>query len=137
MRWNPYLTFDGRCEEAFRFYEKCLGGTITVLSRFGETPVGEHLPPDQRDRIMHARLVAGDQMLMGSDSHAGRPYEGIKGCSMALQVDSAEEAERVFHALSENGAVLMPLQQTFWAERFGMLTDRFGVPWLVNYEAAR
>lgn len=85
---------------------------------------------------MHARLIVGNQVLMGGDSYPGQPYEGIKGCSVAVQVDTPEEAERVFGGLAENGTVTMPLQQTGWAIRFGMLTDQFGVPWMVNCEKA-
>jgi PhnB protein len=83
---------------------------------------------------MHARLVVGNQVLMGSDAHAGQPYEGVKGISVAVQVDTPDEAERLFKALSENGTIVMPIQETFWAVRFGMLTDQYGVPWMINCE---
>lgn len=136
MRWNPYLFFDGRCEAAFKFYEKCLGGKIVMMSRFGETPASEHVPKDHHDRIMHARLQVGDQTLMGTDETPGHPYEGVKGCSVALQVNDPAEAERIFAAFADGGSVTMPLQETFWAVRYGMVTDRFGVPWMVNCEPA-
>jgi PhnB protein len=136
MRWNPYLTFNGQCEAAFKFYERCLGGKIVAMFPFGETPAGDHVPPDHRNKIMHARLVVGDQVLMGSDGTPDHPHEGVKGCSVALQIDDPAEAERIFQALAENGTVQMPIQQTFWAVRFGMLVDRFGVPWMVNCEKA-
>lgn len=134
MQWNPYLAFDGQCETAFKFYERCLGGKIVAMIPFGDTPAADHVPGEHRDRIMHARLIAGSQVLMGGDAHAGHPFEGIKGCSVAVQVDTPEEAERLFKALSENATITMPLGETFWAARFGMLTDQFGVPWMVNCE---
>jgi len=136
LQWNPYLTFNGQCEAAFKFYERCLGGKIVAMIPFGDTPSGEHVPAGDRARIMHARLVAGSQVLMGSDAHAGEPYEGVKNCSVAVQVDTPDEAERLFSALSENATIVLPLQQTFWATRFGMLSDQFGVPWMINCEKA-
>ncbi|KON79919.1 VOC family protein [Azoarcus sp. PA01] len=135
MLLNPYLTFDGQCEAAFRFYADCLGGTVTALARFGEAPqCDEVLTPEQRDRIMHARLAVGDQVLMGSDTTPEHPYEGIHGCAVSLNVDSVAEAERIFTTLAEGGTVQMRLAQTFWAARFGMCVDRFGVPWMINCE---
>jgi len=134
MRWNPYLTFDGKCEAAFKFYEKALGGKIIAMFPFGDTPGCGDVPAEFRNRIMHARLAVGDQALMGSDAMPQHPYEGVKGCSVAIQVTDPAEAERVFAALSQGGQVTMPIQQTFWAVRFGMLVDQFGVPWMVNCE---
>ena len=136
MQWNPYLEFNGQCEAAFKFYEGCLGGKIVALIPYSDTPHAEYVAADQRSRIMHARLVRDSQVLMGSDTPPGQPYEGVKGCSVAIQVDTPVEAERVFKALAENGTIVMPLQQTFWAARFGMLTDQFGVPWMINCEKA-
>jgi PhnB protein len=136
MQWNPYLAYNGQCETAFKFYERCLGGKIVAMIPYGDTPSGAHVPAGSEKRIMHARLVAGSQVLMGGDAHPGMPYDGVKGCSVAVQVDTPEEADRLFTALSENGTVTMPLTQTFWAVRFGMLTDQFGVPWMVNCEQA-
>ncbi|MGH8354939.1 MAG: VOC family protein [Pseudomonas sp.] len=133
MKINPYLTFDGHCEAAFRFYAQCLGGSLEVLP-FGETPACGDVPADYRDKIMHACLRVGEQTLMGSDCHPAMPYESIRGCSVTLNLDGAAEAERIFNALAERGTVQMPLQQTFWALRFGMLVDRFGVPWMINCE---
>lgn len=132
MQFTPYLNFDGNCEEAFRFYEKCLGGKIETMTPFGETPACEHVGPEDRDKIMHACLVVGEQRLMGSDCTTAYPYEGVKGASVAVAVDDPADAERIFNALSEGGTVTMPLQQTFWAAKFGMLVDRYGVPWLIN-----
>jgi PhnB protein len=135
MQMNAYLTFDGECEAAFKFYEQRLRGKIAMKMTHGESPMGEQTPPAWRNKIMHARLVAGDAVLMGSDAPPGR-YEKPKGVWVSLGVDKPAEAERIFHALAENGTVAMPLQKTFWAERFGMLVDRFGIPWMINCEGA-
>lgn len=134
MKMNPYLTFNGQCADAFKFYERCLGGKISMMLSFEETPAAEHVPADYRGKIMHARLTVGDQVLMGSDRHPAHPYEGIKGCSVALHVGSTAEAERVFNALAMNGEVQMPLAKTFWSASFGMLVDQYGVPWMINCE---
>lgn len=134
MRLNPYLTFDGHCEAAFKFYAQCLGGTIEAMFPFEGSPMSEQVAPAFRKRIMHARLALGDQALMGSDTTPACPYEAIKGCSVSINVDAVAEAERIFNALADNGTVQMPLAQTFWAARFGMCVDRYGVPWMVNCE---
>lgn len=133
MTLNPYLTFDGRCREAFEFYADALGGRITSMFPFGDTPAAEHMPTGWGDKIMHAHLSVGDRDLMGSDAPPGR-YEKPQGFSVSLQFTKVDESERVFAALSEGGNVIMPLQQTFWAARFGMLVDRFGIPWMINCE---
>ena len=135
MQLSPYLFFDGNCEEAFDFYAQTLRGKVVRLSRYGDAPSGPQAPtPESRDRIMHARLEAGDLVLMGSDACPPQyEYEGVKGFSVSLEVDSAAEAERIFNALSQGGSVQMPLDRTFWSERFGMLVDRFNIPWFVNY----
>src|SRR5919112_5802116 len=133
MQLNPYLMFDGQCEAAFRFYEQALGGTIVAIMTFGESPMAEQTPAELRGQIMHARLIVGDTVLLGSDA-PGERYEKMKGFSVALGVDEPAEAERVFNALAAGGTVTMPIQETFWARRFGMLTDRFGTPWMVNCE---
>lgn len=135
MQLTPYLNFNGQCEAAFKFYEQCLGGEIEAMIPHGETPAAEHVPSEWQDKIMHARLVAGDAVLMGSDAPP-EYYEEAKGFSVSLQIDDPDDAERVFHALAEGGEVRMPIQETFWAARFGMLVDRFGIPWMVNCETA-
>jgi PhnB protein len=135
MQLNPYLTFNGQCEAAFKFYEECLGGKIVAMVTHAGTPAEEHVPTEWRNKILHARLIVGDEVLMGSDAPPDR-YEEPKGFSVALGIDDPADAERIFHALAENGTVRMPLQQTFWAIRFGMLVDRFGIPWMVNCEQA-
>lgn len=121
--WVKRAPFDGQCEAAFKFYQQCLGGEIVAMIPFGETPACDHVSAESRDKIMHARLMVGNQVLMGSDTTSEHPYEGIKGSSVALNVDATEEAERTFEALAENGTVQMPLEETFWANRFRMLVD--------------
>jgi len=135
MQLNPYLTFNGQCEAAFKFYEKCLGGKIEAMLTHEGTPAEQHVPSEWRKKILHARLTVGDEVLMGSDAPPER-YEQPQGFSVSLNNNDPAEAERIFRALSENGRVQMPLQQTFWASRFGMLVDRFGIPWMVNCEQA-
>src|SRR5262249_18392008 len=105
MQLNPYLVFNGQCEAAFKFYEQCLGGKIVAMIPFGEPPAAEHIPSDFRNKIRHARLVVGEAVLMGSDNNPAHPYEGVKGCSVALHPDSPAEAERIYKALAENGTV--------------------------------
>jgi len=131
MQLSPYLNFNGQCEAAFKFYERCLGGKIEAMITYAGTPAEEHAPPELRNKILHARLIVGGDALMGSDAPPDR-YETPKGFSVSLQIDDPADAERIFHALAENGIVQMPIQQTFWADRFGMLVDQFGVPWMVN-----
>lgn len=133
---QPYLSFDGNCEAAFRFYEEKLGARLGFKMTFGESPMKDQFPADQQHKIMHANLMLDGNMLMGSDCPPGMGYEGMKGFSLSLSPKTVSEAEHIFAALSEGGRVTMPLEKTFWAERFGMLTDRFGVPWMINCEAA-
>ncbi len=131
MRSNPYLSFNGECEAAFTFYEQCLGGKITEKMTYGGSPMAEQTPPEQRDRIMHITLNVGDIVIMGADAPP-QMFEKPQGFSLNLNFDSIEEAERVFNALAANGMVKMPIQETFWAKRFGMAIDRFGTPWMIN-----
>ena len=137
MQWNPYLFFDGQCEKAFKFYQNCFGGNIVAMVPYADMPGGEPMAPEHKNLIMHARLVAGNQVLMGADAHPSQPNNGVHGFSVALHTDTPAEAERLFNALAENGTIVMPVQQTFWAERFGMLTDQFGIPWMINCEKPR
>jgi len=135
MQWNPYLTFNGRCEEAFKFYARCLGGKIDTMITHAGTPAEQHMPANWGNKILHAHLTVDNQILMGSDPPPER-YQQPKGISVALQIKDVKEAERVFHALSENGTITMPMQETFFAARFGMFTDQFGIPWMINSEKA-
>jgi PhnB protein len=133
MQFNSYLTFNGDCEAAFKVYERCFGGKIEMMMTHGDSPAAEQVPVDWRGKIMHARMDLGGQLLMGSDAPRDR-YEQPKGFSISLVVGTPAEADRIFQALSEKGAVQMPLQETFWAARFGMVVDRFGIPWMINCE---
>ena len=130
---NAYLIFDGNCADAMRFYERTLGGKLEALLTYAEMPGGcSEMSPGSVNRIMHARLVIDEGLLMGSDSPIGQPYEGMKGFSLALAYPTADDAQFVFNVLAEGGNVTMPLQKTFWADAFGMLTDRFRTPWMIN-----
>jgi PhnB protein len=133
MQVNPYLLFNGDCEAAFKLYERVLGGKITAMMRYEGSPMTDKLPAEWRDKIMHARLVVGDEVLMGSDPPPDH-QEKMKGFSVSLGINEPAEADRVFHALAEGGTVNMPIGPTFWALRFGMLVDRFGTPWMINCE---
>jgi PhnB protein len=135
MKLNPYLTFDGNCEKAFRAYEKILGGEIVAMMPHEGTPAEAQVPADWRRKIIHARLSLNGVLLMGSDAPPDR-YQPMQGFSVTLNIKEPAEAERVFAALAEGGSVRMPLGETFWAKKFGMLTDRFGTPWMINCEKA-
>jgi PhnB protein len=125
--------FNGQCREAFKFYEQLLGAKILFSMTFGESPAKEQMPPETYDLIIHATLSIGDQLLMASDAPPDR-YEAPRGVYISLHLNDIAEGERIFKALSERGKVQMPFEKTFWAERFGMCVDRFGVPWMVNCE---
>ncbi len=131
---NVYLTFDGNCREAMKFYATCLGGELFMMP-FSEAPM--ELPKEAKDRIMHARLTRGSAVLMASDTMPGMPLQQGNNFSVSVQCESAQEVERLHAALGERGKVTMPPQETFWAVRFGMLTDRFGINWMFNSEKAR
>jgi PhnB protein len=131
MQSNTYLNFNGECKDAFKFYEQCLGGKIVAMMTYGESPMAEQTPAEQRDKIMHVHLTVGDMVLMGADSPP-EYFEKPQGFNINLQFDDVAEAERIFKALAENGTVKMPIQETFWAKRFGMAIDRFGTPWMIN-----
>jgi PhnB protein len=131
MQVSPYLNFNGDCEEAFRLYERVLGGRIEAMMNHGDSPIAGQVPPAWHKRILHARMVIGDTVLMASDSPPEH-YTQPTGISVSLGVEDPAEADRIFDALAEQGSVTMPIQRTFWAERFGMLVDRFGIPWMIN-----
>lgn len=135
MQINSYLLFNGDCEAAFRFYERVLGGKIISMMPHAGTPAEASVPAEWRNKIIHARMTVGGNVLMASDAPPEH-YHEPKGFSVNVSVEKPADAERIFHALAEGGKVLMPIQETFWAERFGMLTDRFGTPWMVNCEKA-
>ena len=134
MQLEPYLFFDGRCEEALEFYRRALNAEVTALMRFKDSPdppPPEKVRPGSENKIMHAVLRIGDQTIMASDGMCtGKPR--FDGFSLALGVPDVATADRVYAALSDGGKVVMPLGKTFWSPRFGMVTDRFGIQWMVN-----
>lgn len=130
MQATPYLHFNGDCQEAFRFYEKVLGGKIEALHTYGQMPPGSP-PMGDPGKIMHATLRAGSVLLMGSDAPPAY-YRTAEGFRVCLSVDTPDQADRLFAALSPGGKVEMPIQQTFFSRRFAMFNDRFGIPWMVN-----
>jgi PhnB protein len=135
MDLNTYLSFDGTCEAAFKFYEKVLGGKIVAMMTYAEMPGNSQMAKDSQNQVMHARLQLGDKLLMGSDAPPGR-FEPPKGFHVMFGIKEPAEADRLFGALSANGTVTMPIQEMFWALRFGMLVDQFGTPWMINCEKA-
>lgn len=132
---NAYLGFNGNCEEAFNLYEKVLGGKIEFLARYGETPAAGQVPPDWKNKVIHERMSVDGQVLMGGDAPPDH-YDIAAGMMVSISVKEPGEAERIFKGLSEGGKVSMPIQETFWSQRFAMWIDRFGIPWMVNCEKA-
>ena len=127
---EPYLFFDGRCEEALQFYKKALGAEIEMMMRFKESPDAAHNPPGSEEKILHASIRIGKSRLLASDGHCqGKP--SFQGFGISLAAENIEEVDRWFAALSEGGEVQMPLAKTFFAPKFGMVKDRFGVSWMV------
>ena len=133
MQVQPYLFFDGRCEEAVEFYKSALGAEVAMLMRFKDSPEPPDpamVPPGSGDKVMHASFRIGDTTVMASDGRCqGQP--SFAGFSLSLTARDDAEAERLFTALAEGGQVQMPLAKTFFSSRFGMVTDRFGVPWMI------
>jgi len=135
MHVSPYLSFKGDCEAAFKLYEQCLGAQPGAIFRYGGSPMAGQAPADWSDKVMHGSVTIGELELMGADV-APDHYQEPKGFSLSIQIKSTSDAERIFRELTKDGTVVMPLEKTFWAERFGMLIDRFGVPWLINCEGS-
>jgi PhnB protein len=135
MQMNPYLSFKGDCEAAFKFYQQCLGGELGAIFRYEGTPLADQVPAGWSDKVMHGSVTVGGQVLMGGDVVPDR-YEEPKGFALSLQINSTAEAERIFHELAKDGKIVALLEKTFWAERFGMVVDRFGIPWLINCEGS-
>ena len=130
MNVEPYLFFDGRCEQALEFYKKALGAKVEAVIRYKENPEPKHNPPNSDDKVMHALFRVGDATIMASDGNCqGKP--SFQGFALTLNAADAAEAKRRFDALAEGGQVQMPLNETFFAKSFGMLADRFGVSWMV------
>jgi PhnB protein len=134
MQVSPYLFFDGRCDEALDFYGKALGAQVTMVMRFKESsepPPPGMLSPGYEDKVMHASILVGGATVMASDGPCeGAP--GLRGFSLSLTVPDEARADQVFAALADGGKVQRPLAETFWSPRFGMVTDRFGVLWMIN-----
>ena len=131
MKLSIHLMYRGQCEAAFRFYERCLDGAIVTMLKYGNSPMAAEVPPDWREKIVHASLTVGGHVLAGADL-LPKDFASPQGFFALLDIDDPSDAERVFHALSENGTVRMPIQKTFWASRFGVLVDQFGIPWEIN-----
>ncbi len=133
---TPYLGFDGQAAEAMRFYETALGGKIEMTLTWGESPMAEQCPAEHRDRVMHAALrLPGGGQLFAADKAPGTNCSspsGFNGVGLTLEYDDVDTGEAVFEALADGGSVSMPMASSFWVERFGMLTDRYGVGWMVN-----
>jgi PhnB protein len=123
------LTFNGECDAAFALYEQCLGGKVTFRLTWGESPMADQAPADWRDKIVHATLTVGGTALSGADVLA---YQRPQGFQVQLNLDDVAAAERIFALLADGGEITVPLQQTFWAQRFGAVVDRFGIPWGIN-----
>ncbi len=135
MQLSPHLGFKGDCETAFKFYERYLGGELGTIFRYAGSPLAHQAPAEWSDKVMHGSVTVGGQVLMGADI-APDQYEEPKGFSLSLQIKSTADADRIFDALAKDGRVVMPLEKTFWAARFGMVVDRFGIPWLINCEGS-
>lgn len=131
MQVSPYLSFNGQCEAAFQFYAQCLGGQLGALFRYAGTPLAAQVPPDWQDKVMHGSVTIGELVLMGADV-ATESYQAPKGFSLSIHLNDTTDAERIFRELSTDGTIVLALDKTFWADRFGMLVDRFGTPWLIN-----
>ncbi|GAA3935635.1 VOC family protein [Hymenobacter algoricola] len=131
-RLTPYLTFNGNCREAMTFYQQCLGGELMVQSIAG-TPAAEHVAPDALQNVLHSMLTTADLVLMASDSGLGPAAKGDM-VSLSINCHSPEEIQHLFSLLSADGTVTMALQDTFWGATFGMLADRFGIDWMLNYD---
>jgi len=135
MKVDAYVIFGGRAAEAVAFYQEHLGASAIQAMPFRGTPGGAAAPEEWQDKILHVSMTIGNSVLMGSDGmpHGG-DFPGMQACSLALSVDSTAQAERIFAALAQNGAIEVPLGPSFFAERFGMVTDQFGVSWMIIHE---
>jgi PhnB protein len=135
MKLDPCigLLFNGQCEEALHFYERCMEAKIEFMMRWGESPMAQDAPPDWKDKVLHARFVIGGIAFTGGDALPGT-YQPPQGFSVLLSLYDADETQRLFDALAANGTVRIPLQETFWAGRFGEVKDQFGISWTLNLE---
>jgi len=133
MKLHTYLNYGGNCEQAFRFYEQHLGGTITMMMRHGEAPNASEVPPEWQHAVLHARISIGGTELLGADIPPDR-FQPIRSAYLSLALDSVEEAERIYDLLSRGGQIFMPMQETFFAFRFAMLRDQFGTSWMLLHQ---
>ena len=131
MKLSPYLSFDGQCEAAFKFYEQCLGAKIEALMPYEGSPMANDVPPEWRGKVMHGEIKIGENVLMGGDCMPGK-YQPARGTSLMVAINDPVKAESAFNQLSEEGTVEMPFEETFWAAKFGSVTDKFGIPWMIN-----
>lgn len=131
MHIRPALNFNGQCEEAFRTYERVLGGSIEGFFRYGDSPMADRVGKDWSGKIMHVTMHIGDQVVIGADA-PGDQFQKPQGFSVCIDLGDESEAERVYRDLSEGGQIQMALTETFWAKRFAMFIDRFGTPWMIN-----
>lgn len=132
MKLHTYLSFDGDCRQALEFYAEALGGRITAMMSFGETPACEQVSAAFRGRIMHGCVEVDGHCIMGTDATPEHPHVPVRGAHVVADVVTPAEAERVFAALSSGAQIQMPLAETFWARRYGQLVDRYGIAWMVN-----
>ena len=130
MELNTYLNYGGNCEEAFRFYEQHLGGRVTMLMRHGEMPGGSEVPSDWKDKVLHAQMELGGNVLMGADIPRDR-FQPMRSAYLSLTLDTPQEADRIYTLLTEGGEIFMPIAETFFASRFAMFRDRFGTSWML------
>lgn len=136
---NPYLNFKGNAEEAFTLYKSVFGGEFSMIQRFGDTPESGRVPEHEKDKIMHIALPIGNgNVLMATDALESMGHSFTRGNNfhLSMSTESMEEADRIFLGLSEGGTVTMPMEKTFWGSYFGMLTDRFDIPWMISFDAA-
>lgn len=132
MKLNPYINFNGNCAEALKFYEKALSAKVLMTFSYGESPMAKDVAPELRDKILHARFTVGEYTIMAADEVC--KYEKPAGFHITINMEEPAEAEKIFKLLSEKGSITMPIEETFWAHRFGMLVDQFGIPWMINCE---
>jgi len=132
MKLTPYLNFAGNAEEALSFYAAVFGGEITMLSRYGVSPMPSD--DDWKEKLIHARLLFEGNLIMLSDSFKGQPAVGTGNVQLSMEISDAAKIDTIFSALAEGGTVTMPLQEQFWGAKFGMLTDKFGISWMFNHE---
>jgi PhnB protein len=133
MKLNTYLNYGGNCAQALRFYEEHLGGKITAMSTYAQMPDQSNVPPDQKDKVIHARITLGGAEVMASDTPPDR-FKPMRSVYLSLSVDANEEAERIYSLLSDGGEIFMPMAETFFAFRFAMLRDKFGTSWMIIHQ---